>query len=300
MILQSNRRFQHKCWLAFILLFVFSIPLKSENENISHFAEAEKRMSQLARKITEIRFDDSLLFKTNDSLVAEFDKTLNVDGSFSYPFDSIQYIGKIASKDGLLRIFTWNIVKADGTHAQFGFIQYLLKAEKRLLLYKLIDKSESIEHPESQNLTTENWFGATYYQVLETKGLNGTLYTLIGWDGNNLYSSKKVIEVLTFDEKGKPKFGEPIFQFEKNITSRIVFEFSRMVTMMVRWDDDYQMIVMDHLAPNNPIYEGNPKFYGPDLSYDGLKFQNNVWEYVPAIDYKKASKTKFFGKKSKS
>jgi hypothetical protein len=293
----SNQNSLLKGCIVFILFFVFAFPLKSENEPISQFAEAEKRMSRLAVQLTEIRSDDSLILQTNAKLIAEFENTLKLEGSFSYPFDSIRHIGKITSNDQLLRIFTWNIVKADGTHKQFGFIQYLFKPQKKTLLYELIDRSESIDKPQSKILTPENWFGATYYQVVETKGPNGTLYTLIGWDGNDLYSSKKIIDVLTFDDNGKPKFGEPIFSFEKNVVDRIVFEFSRMVTMMVRWDDDYQMIVMDHLAPNNPIYEGNPKYYGPDLSYDGLKFKNNLWEYVPTIDYKKASKSKLFGKK---
>ncbi len=280
-----------------ILSFFFSTTVKSENDPSVQFADAEKKISNLASQIAEVRFNDTLLFRLNSQLVDEFKTILKKEGSFEYGFDSLVNVGKVVSSNGLLRVFTWNLVKADGTSQQFGFIQYLLKAEKVVQLHQLTDKSDSIDNPGSKILSVENWFGAIYYQIIEIDDPRGKGYTLIGWDGNDLYTNKKVIDVLYFDEKGTPEFGAPIFQVEKIKTNRIIFEYSRMVSMLVRWDSDYKMIVMDHLAPNKSIYEGNYKYYGPDLSYDGLKYINNSWEYIPAIDYKQINKNKIFGKK---
>lgn len=287
-----------KSFYFFVILCVFfSSIVKGENDKAVQFADAEKKIANLARQLTEVRFNDTLLFRINSQLVSEFKSTLNTEGSFDYGFDSIVNVGKVASNNGLLRIFTWNLVKADGTHQQFGFIQYQLKDEKLVLLHQLNDKSDSIDNPGSKILSADNWYGAIYYQLIEITNSRGMGYTLIGWDGNDLYTHKKVIDVLYFDEKGIPKFGAPIFQAEKIQTNRIIFEYSRMVSMLVRWDNEYKMIVMDHLAPNNSIYEGNYKYYGPDLSYDGLKYINDLWEYVPAIDYKKPNKNKYFRQK---
>ncbi len=287
-----------KSFYFFVILYFFTFStVNGENDRAAQFSEAEKKIAELARQLAAVRFNDSMLFRINSQLVNEFKSTLTREGAFDYGFDSIVNVGKVASDNGLLRIFTWNLVKADGKHQQFGFIQYYLKEEKIVLLHQLNDKSDSIDNPGTKTLSAENWYGAIYYQILEIADSRGIGYTLIGWDGNDLYTSKKVIDVLYFDEKGIPKFGAPIFQVEKKQTNRVIFEYSRMVSMLVRWDSDYKMIVMDHLAPNNSIYEGNYKYYGPDLSYDGLKYINDLWEYVPAIDYKKPNKKQHFRQK---
>ncbi|HAN00068.1 MAG TPA: hypothetical protein DCQ26_15825 [Marinilabiliales bacterium] len=269
------------------VFFLFFFVTHGQEASTPYFHNAENEISLLAGQMSDVKFNDSLLFQRNDSLQQLVFNTLKAENSFSYLFDSLKHIGCIKSEDGLLRIFTWNLVKADGTHHHYGFMQYYLKAQKEVLLIPLTDKSDSIAEPEIEVLTPENWFGATYYQVLTNGHSSGTVYTLIGWDGNNLYTNKKVIDVLQFSENGKAKFGKAVFKAGKKKLRRIIFEYSRMAAMMIKYDPQYQMIVMDHLAPSESVYTGNFRFYGPDLSYDGLKFNEDMWEYIPTIDYKK-------------
>jgi hypothetical protein len=44
------------------------------------------------------------------------------------------------------------------------------------------------------------------------------------------------------------------------------------------------MIIFDHLSPSKPSYAGNYQYYGPDFSYDGLKFEQGIWELVENVD----------------
>ena len=62
--------------------------------------------------------------KLNDKITKKLEQLISIEGSFSYPFDSLRYIGKIISKDKKLRIYTWNLPYINGTHKYFGFIRY--------------------------------------------------------------------------------------------------------------------------------------------------------------------------------
>jgi hypothetical protein len=50
------------------------------------------------------------------------------------------------------------------------------------------------------------------------------------------------------------------------------------------------MIVFDHLSPANESYTGNYQYYGPDLSFDALRFENGIWELKENIDVRNRSK----------
>jgi len=66
--------------------------------------------------------------------------------------------------------------------------------------------------------------------------------------------------------------------------------------MMLIYDTKFNMIVMDHLSPSSPVYNGDYQFYGPDLSFDALKFEDGLWIYESAIDYKPITKKRLFKK----
>ncbi len=257
----------------------------------------EKRISGLVAELIEIRFDDEKLEKLSKQIIDDFGKVLKKDGAFNYSFDSVFPIGKVVSDDELVRIFTWYAIRADGSHIHFGFIQYYSKLKKEVLLYPLTDKSDEIVEPQNQSLSNNEWYGATYYEIVQSKSNYGTLYVLLGWDGNTIYSNKKVVESLVFSESGHPKFGKPVFVSGRNKVKRIIFEYSRMASMMLIYDPIFEMIIMDHLSPSSPVYNDNFQFYGPDLSFDALKFEDGFWVYKTTIDYKPKVKKSLFKKK---
>ncbi len=286
------------------LFVVFLIPFSTfagNEDNDSIFISYEKELSKKAIEISSIRFNEELADSLSNDLSDYFHEILEMDGAFNYPFDSLLSIGNVQSENGKVRIFTWNIVKNNGTYTYFGLLQVDLKERKEVKTYRLCDKSDSIVNPESMLLSCDKWFGALYYEIIETKLSEGTLYTLLGWDGNDLYTSMKVIESLTFTASGKPKFGKSVFKIDRKKQKRVIFEYSRMANMMIQYDNDLEMIVYDHLSPSDPVYEGNAAYYGPDFSFDGFQFENNVWNHMSNVEYKStpANTSKKYNKKRK-
>jgi len=245
----------------------------------------EIQLSQSMQQIAGIRFNQNMADSLSQNLVVEFKEILEKEGAFDFPFDSIFPIGKVTSPDGKVRIFTWNIVLDDGAYKYYGLMQYREKAKSTSNVFVLSDSSAFIVDPEKASLAPENWFGALYYQIVETQLPEATLYTLFGWDGNDLYTNKKILESLTFTSSGKPKFGKMVFKNDKIKLKRVIFEFSPMVNMLMVYDAKTKSIIFDHLEPSEPVYEGNRAYYGPDFSYDAYEFIDDVWTFKPDVKF---------------
>jgi len=105
------------------------------------------------------------------------------------------------------------------------------------MVYPLIDKWQRVDNAEAKVLACNNWFGALYTKLIEVKGSTSTYYTLLGWNGGNIFSQYKVIEVLTFNERGVPVFGSPMFRnYGKGRLVRIVFEYSKKGYMSLNYE----------------------------------------------------------------
>ncbi|TAL60439.1 MAG: hypothetical protein EPN85_07205, partial [Bacteroidetes bacterium] len=219
--------------------------------------------------------------KFSDGLKAAL--VLDTKGEFA--FDSLQkYKVMILSPDKQVRIFTWDVEAEDGTHLFYGFIQAYVRKLKKFETYQLNDKSEGIKDPENAVLDNTKWFGAYYYQVVFVKHKKKKYYVLLGWDGNNRISNKRLIDVLYFTDKGFPKFGDAIFSSESGKTKkRMIFEYQAGLFMALRYDEERNAIVFDHLSPSNPGLEGQYSFYGPDFSYDMIQFKSGKWIYIKDV-----------------
>jgi hypothetical protein len=208
------------------------------------------------------------------------------DPRAEFVFDSLRkYKVMLESSDKQVRIFTWDVPANDFTHMYYGFVQAYNRKSKKYEVYELKDKSETIRDPENAMLDNTKWFGACYYSIIETKYKKKKYYTLLGWDGNNRNTNKKLVDVLTLNEKGFPKFGDAIFSDEKvKMKKRMIFEFKAGLVMSLRYDEDSQGIIFDHLSPSDPSLEGVYSFYGPDFSYDMLQFKEGKWQYIKNVD----------------
>jgi hypothetical protein len=271
-------------YLLFLVITGFSAVLCfAQTPDSVVLKKNEDRIAAIFKELSLIR-DDQEKIVFNDSIVGLFENCLSLGASFSYPFDSLKHIGKIASPDKKLRIYTWNLPFSDGTHKYFGYIQYKKSKNDLVITVKLNDQSESIEEPEKKILSSENWLGALYYQVAVTKFKGEVFYTLLGFDFNDFFSSKKLVEVLYFDNDDRANFGKPVFNYEKKILHRIIFEYSARASMSLKYDPEKDLIIYDHLSPSLPSLVGKYQFYGPDFSYDALKFEDGMWKVIPDVD----------------
>lgn len=211
-------------------------------------------------------------FTANAAFIKTLVKALKTPGSFNYSFDSVKKINVLKAPDNSFRIFSWYVPLDGGTYRYFGTIQMATK-DGKLVLFPLIDETDNIN---DTNLITDNksWYGARYYQIIPVQ-VSGRqpYYVLLGWKGNNAKTSKKVIEILSFDKAGQPVFGKNIFDGLKGSQpkNRIVFEYNALNSMTLTLDKNVKMIVYDHLAPFSEEMAGNFEYYASDLSFDAYR-----------------------------
>ncbi len=270
--------------LFLFCFFLSTAAIKAQSQDHSFYQKKEDTLSQHFESLAQAQSDKQKK-AINQKIIRIFETILADEASFDYPFDKLQNVGKILSEDNAVRIFTWNLPYQDGTYEYFGYIQYW-KSKKEMILLPLIDKSASISQPQSSTLNNKNWFGALYYNIIHTDYKGKDYYTLLGWDGNDLFTKKKVIDIITFKDYDQAQFGVPVFKHPNGITKRVVFEFNIRAKMVLRWDKKNEMIICDHLSPSKPQFEGQYQYYGPDFSYDAFYFEDGFWVYQADIDVK--------------
>jgi hypothetical protein len=265
------------------LLFVPVSVFLAQNTDTTSIYKYEQLLTGLFNNLYNIN-NNSEKERINNEIIKNFKQALAIKESFTFPFDSLKNTGKIVSPDKRLRLYTWNIPFSDGTHKYFGFIQYYPLKAKDFAVYRLTDKKNSIESPEEKTLSDTNWFGALYYEIIETRHEGNTYYTLLGFDFNNFLTSKKVVELLYFRNDSIPVFGKPVFNYQNRLLNRIIFEYSSKVSMSLKYNKDLKMIIFDHLSPSKPSYKDHFMFYGPDFSYNGLEFKDGIWNEIHDVD----------------
>ncbi len=151
-----------------------------------------------------------------------------------------------------------------------------------LKLYGLEDYSPLIKNPEDTVSDNRTWYGAQYYTIVPVMGIT-PYYILLGWKGYTDKSTKRVIDVLSF--KGdQPVFGMPIFEGNGKKRNRVVFQYARQASMLLKHVPAQNLIVFDNLAPPDKRNKDQPETYGPDLTYNGYQLKTGKWTYVDNIE----------------
>ncbi len=264
----------------------FSVAAETKPDSVLH--NLENQIVELASQLSASRYKDAL----QDTLAVQvgqlLGEALKREGSFEYPFDSLKNdVCQVVSPDGRVRIFTWFAVGDAGDYHYYGYLQYHDKQAKKVRLFELTDNGAQLESYDNQTFTPQNWRGMLYYGIVERKHQGEVIYTLLGWDGCGLYTTRKIIEPLTFTEKGQPRFGKSVIKVGRKKMKRLVFEYNKRATMMIQYDENLDLIVLDHLAVMGTQDTSNPMFFAPDMSYDALKFEDGIWFYQSNIKYQR-------------
>jgi hypothetical protein len=212
---------------------------------------------------------------------------LEVD-PFAQSLDSMKYVTQLSSDDNHLKIFNWNIPN-DNEDGQFYCCIMVHKTKKKGTydVIKLIDISKTINNIENFVGSKDKWPGMLYFKIITHKIANETYYTMLGWDGHNAITKRKLIDVLSFKSNGEPVFGKAIFEDMANKNpKRISFEYSAQLTMNIKYYENKKMLVFDHLAPREVELEGQFQFYGPDMSYDAFKLKDGKWFFKADVSMK--------------
>ena len=207
---------------------------------------------------------------------------LGMPGAMEYPWNRLNRIGVRTSEDEQIRIFTWHVMDAPDTYRYFGYIQLVQRREK-VSVFPLTDNHKPQRGVYRLEQSTEEWYGKLCYGIVTNRVKRKTYYTLLGMDFNDSRSNMKMVEVMTI-HRNRPQFVKQMFFNGKERVDRVVLEYSDEVTITVRYDPGMELIVYDHLVPLHPIYKSNFEFYGPDGSFDGLRFEDGSWILREDID----------------
>jgi hypothetical protein len=283
-----------------------SFTLTGNTQGTVNLRNSERELRDLFKEISQA-LTDSQKIASSIEFSERLRSALQIEGSAEYPWDSLRYMAKITSPDGLFRLYNWNVPLTGGGNRYFCLIQFR-KAWKKIPPCDLRDFSDSVTEPEKFTGDSLHWYGALYYDIIPyALRDNSTSYILLGWDGISKDMSSKVIDVLTFKSSGCPGFGSMVFpDFRDGRLFRIIFRYSSSASMSLRyrlqtipgkpvWNSrkkEYQsdnisvkMIVFDHLVPMDPQLEGQYKFYIPSSeTAEGFKYDNNSWRYIKEFD----------------
>lgn len=226
-------------------------------------------------------------YNASYKLIRTLVSALKTPYSFNFPFDSLKSISVQASSDKRFRIFSWHVMNADGSYRYYGTVQ-MNNPGGKLQMFPLVDFTSGFKKPADSVTTSAKWYGAQYYRIISVlNNVKTPYYMLLGWKGNSVKSTKKVIDVIYFKDN-KAYFGMPVFDGDKeNATrKRVIFEYDRKASMVLNYDPKTTTIIFDHLAPPDDKLKGRFELYGPDFSYDGYRLANGRWRLVEDIEVK--------------
>ncbi|WP_462265346.1 hypothetical protein [Mucilaginibacter sp.] len=251
----------------------------SESSTVKSLKKYQDSLSRLGHDIVNNE-NDVERKSANYAFIKMLVTALKLPHSYDFGFDSLKTISILNSPDRKFRIFSWPVMNQDGSYRFYGAVQ--INAEGPLLLHPLEDYSPLLKNAEDSVTNGRKWYGAEYYKIIPVYTAH-PYYVLLGWKGNNIKSTKKVIEVLSF-EQGKPVWGKPVFEGNSKTRDRIVFEYSRQASMLLRYVPEQNLIVFDHIAPPDNKMKGRMEMYGPDLTYDGYRLSGGKWNFASNLD----------------
>ncbi len=272
----------------FLLIFQFSLITQLMGQEIRPPAEVVHELQKAGRMILE-----HPEYKKRDSANRHFTQVLKnyviTEKGYADPLKSVNNMLRLREEEGEFNIYTWQMPDSTFTYRQFGIVA--ADTRRGIEVTELKDQKELIQEPEFRVLKANDWYGAIYYEMIPVKKGRTTYYTLLGYvPGEKL--NRKVVDVVSIDRRGRPKFGARIFRIEqfmdqtfRKAPMRLILSYSGDYSASVRWNVREEMIIMDHLVPPDPKLKGVYQVYGPDMSYDGLEWDDDWWHLKQEVRF---------------
>jgi|WetSurMetagenome_2_1015567.scaffolds.fasta_scaffold210011_2 hypothetical protein len=271
-----------------LIIIVFAVNTSIGQKNTpSQSAILENLFGRLSKSI-----DDSVSIQINDSIRTIVDSYMESDSVFKHRFSNVRYMGQITSTDSLVKIITWNLLLRDEPCRYYCNI--IRRTQKAIHpdIYKLTAEYNINRIGMDTTYSSENWYGALYYDLRPQIIGGKNCWMLLGIDYGNPEITRKIIEILTFDKDDRIVFGLKSFVSSDIVRFREVFEYSSAATMTMRFGGD-DTIVFDHLVPFAPEMADNRQYYGPQYSNDAYVLENGLWKFKLNVDARNKEKVKF-------
>lgn len=180
------------------------------------------------------------------------------------------------SPDSLLHVFTWQYRLSDANFYYGGLVVH------RDNIYPL--GGEAVVCEEYHEYSIEHWRGGVCYDIVQPDRANKSFYTLLIWDGNNSITAKKSIDILTFDRKGTPIFGLPVFEEDKDIKHRVVFEYNAKQTLLLDYDVKKNAIITNAQVVGDLRYSSVAASKSIGEEFNIYQYENGKWVLYRDVD----------------
>lgn len=292
-----------KSRIAALVLLLAMVPAVAAAQDKGRMALHQQRLSELL-VLTATAPTDNERYLASEQAVGELSAALEEDASERWKWQLPTVASVLTSPDAMLRIFTWAVVRDNGEYECFGAVQFYNEREEEYQYRLLNDKSEEIMNREESLLTPDNWLGAVYQEIIQTSHGDKTYYTLLGWNGVDNLTERKIIEPVIL-RGGVPQFGAPLFRRERNLR-RVVLEYRNDAMVNLSYEEQYveevqrqrvkvrgtnryrteekrkqhkeKMIIFDEVGPQVPGMEGLFQYYVPSGLELAYAFIDGKWE----------------------
>ncbi len=264
-----------------LVLFISSAAIFGQSTDV------EKELAETGRKIlVHAEYRERKL--ANQKFLEQLEAYIATEKGFNDPLAAVTNMVRL-SVDDEVRIFTWQMPDSTYSYVRFGLV--VASTRKGFVVTRLDDATKNISQPEFKILKADEWYGAIYYKLIPVKKGRNVMYTLLGYaPGNDI--NQKIIDVLQVDGRGRPKFGSRIFKIDhfmdktlRKPPMRLILSYGGDYAASVRWNEEKEMIIMDHLSPPDDRLKGVYRMYGPDMSYDGLVWDDDWWNLETEVKF---------------
>ncbi len=212
-----------------------------------------------------------------DGLIANLREDTFSDEDYS----TLRWISVLHDSLSDARIFTWQIMDADGRFSSYGVVK---TSEK---VYQLLDRSDQLTDMKYMSLSGDEWPGVIYYNMMPTEVDGERALLLFGFDRLDEFTNRKLVDVMKIGEDGIT-FGSEIFSksstgSRNDMQSRLILDYSSDAAVTLNYKPGLDLIVHDHLIARIGTRPGQGATQLPDGSLEGWKFENGKWNYVEKI-----------------
>lgn len=300
--------------ILIVLLLVTVVPTAA-GQNKARMQQLQQQLSDKLEMVSGAATDNER-YLASEEAVQLLTQALQEEHSEKWRWSLPDVASVLSAPDGNFRIFTWAVIRDDGEFECFGAVQYYDEKEEEYTFQVLNDKSEEIMNREESTLSPDKWMGAVYQELIQTSAGGRTCYTLLGWNGVDNITDRKIIEPVMI-RNGKVQFGAPVFRRERN-QRRVILEYANNAMVNLGYEEQFirevkrervkvkgsnryrtvetyedhkeRMIIFDEVAPQVPGMDGIFHYYMPSGNELAYTFVDGKWEMRDGAEGRLADK----------
>lgn len=216
------------------------------------------------------------------NFVMDFFKAELADSAtFHNKFTISKFFSVLYPKDSSFRIITGQHFIDNNHYRYYGGIQMAAGGFIPFTDRSYENNKDGITNEE---LRPEEWQGALYYRLFDCKLKNQPYYLLLGYNGFSFFNKRKVIDVLSFDSNNQPVFGKDVFVKDstdgEDTPLRYIYTYSADVAMQLNYEEEENLIILDHLIPMTEVFKGQGETAVPDGTYEGFRYKKGRWHHI--------------------